>query len=96
MSVLVIVKKYQRYQSCCLSRWFGCVEQRSCSRIKVLKSCFSEMDFDRTKDNDASSDDDNEIQDEVADTLQVQLKFICILLINATGYKTMCGNNFKC
>lgn len=54
------------------------------------------MDFDRTKDSDANSDDDSEIQDEVADTLQVQLKFICILLINATGYKTMCGNNFKC
>ena len=54
------------------------------------------MDFDRTKDSDADSDDDSEIQDEVADTLQVQLKFICISLINTTGYKTMCGNNFKC
>ena len=54
------------------------------------------MDFDRTKDNDASSDDDNEIQDEVADTVQVQLKFICILLINVTVFRMMCGNNFKC
>ena len=31
------------------------------------------MDFDRTKDSDANSDDDNEIQDEVTDTVQVQL-----------------------
>ena len=62
------------------------------------------MEFYGTKDtivmdNKTDGDDDttdSEIQDEVEDTVQVQLKFFCVLLINATVLGSICGNNFKC